>query len=114
MLVRGGEVRSMKRFYALITLLLAACLMAPEAFGQSLISGDISGTVTDPSGAVVANATVVLKKADTGQSHTDTTNASGSYHFSLLPPGTYVLSVTAPGFSKTESQVNVNIGQTTV
>ena len=54
----------MKRIYALITLLLAASLMAPAAYGQSLISGDIAGTVTDPSHAVVAGATVELKSLD--------------------------------------------------
>ena len=46
----------MKKFYALILVLLAASLMAPAAFGQSLISGDIAGTVTDPSHAVVPGA----------------------------------------------------------
>ncbi len=107
----------MKRFhsfYALLALLLAACLMAPTAFGQSLTSGDLTGTVTDPTGAVIANATVTLKSNGTGETRTTTTNSSGLYRFSLLSPGSYTVGVTAQGFSKTESEYTVNVGQTTV
>jgi len=64
---------------SLITLLLVASLMAPAAFGQSLISGDITGTVTDPSHAVVPNATVELKSLDTGSTQTAVTNGTGFY-----------------------------------
>lgn len=116
-LVRGDEVRNMKRlhmFYALMALLLATCLMAPTAFGQSLTTGDISGTVTDPMGAVLANAAVTLTSAATGEVRTGTTNSSGSYRFSLLKPGSYTVGVTAPGFTTTQSQYTVNVGQATV
>src|ERR1035437_6385718 len=71
--VRGEEVRNMKRFhrfYALLALLLVASLMAPAAFGQSLVSGDLTGTVTDPTGAVLANTTVTLKSDATGETRT--------------------------------------------
>lgn len=102
------------RFYALLALLLAACLMAPSAFGQTLVSGDLTGTVTDPTGAVLANATVTLKSVDTGETRTTTTSSSGLYRFSLLSPGSYTVGVTAQGFSRTQSQYSVNIGQTTV
>jgi hypothetical protein len=54
----------MKKSYALILALLAASLMVPVAFGQSLISGDIAGTVSDPSHAVVPGASVELKSLD--------------------------------------------------
>src|SRR5450759_3182800 len=101
-------------FYALLALLLAACLMAPSAFGQTLVSGDLTGTVTDPTGAVLANATVTLKSVDTGETRTTTTNSSGLYRFSLLRPGSYTVGVAAQGFSRTQSQYIVNIGQTTV
>ena len=102
------------RFYALLALLLAACLMAPSAFGQTLVSGDLTGTVTDPTGAVLANATVTLKSVATGETRTTTTNSSGLYRFSLLSPGSYTVGIAAQGFSKTQSQYTVSIGQTTI
>jgi hypothetical protein len=102
------------RFYALLALLLVASLMAPAAFGQSLVSGDLTGTVTDPTGAVLANATVTLKSNATGEIRTSSTNSSGSYRFSLLNPGSYTVSVAAQGFSKAESQYSVNVGQSTI
>jgi hypothetical protein len=102
------------KFYALLACVVIACLTAPTAFGQSLVSGDLTGTVTDPTGAVVANAPVSLTNNGTGETRTTSTNSSGLYRFSLLSPGTYTVSVTAQGFSKTEAQFNVNVGQSTV
>jgi hypothetical protein len=97
----------------LITILLAASLMAPAAFAQSLISGDIAGTVTDPSHAVVANATVELKSLDEGSTQSTKTNGSGSYKFSLLRPGKYQITVKETGFSTMEVPVTVSVGTTT-
>jgi hypothetical protein len=82
-------------------------------FAQSTISGGITGTVADPSGAVVPNATVTLKNDSTGQTQTQTTNSSGVYRFSFLNPGTYTLTTTAPNFQKSSSRVTINVGQTT-
>ena len=103
-----------RSLFALLSCLLAACLMAPAAFGQSLVSGDLLGTVTDPSGAVVANASVTLKSNGTGETRTTTTNSNGLYRFSLLNPGNYTVSVSAQGFSSTSSVFTVNVGQATV
>ncbi len=107
-------MKRFSKFYALLALLLLASLMAPTAFGQSLVSGDVVGTVTDPSGAVVSNATVTLKSNDTGETRTTTTNSNGLYRFSLLSPGSYTITATAPGFSTTSSVYTVNVGQSTV
>ncbi len=104
---------SMKRLYAPITLLLALCLMTLPSFGQTLTTGDLTGTITDQSGAVTPNVTVKLK-SDQGQVRTAMTNASGFYRFSLLSPGNYVLTAEAPGFTKSERTVGVNLGQATV
>ncbi|MGB6975670.1 MAG: TonB-dependent receptor [Terracidiphilus sp.] len=80
----------------LAALLLALCgLPAQAQFGSSL-----SGTVLDPSGAVIPGATVTLTNNATQQTLTVTTNATGAYHFAELPPGTYSLVVTASGFKK--------------
>ena len=71
----------------LLALLVVAAVMAPSLMAQSLVSGDLTGTVTDPSGAVVSGATVTLKSDATGATRTTTTNANGAYRFSLLAAG---------------------------
>jgi Carboxypeptidase regulatory-like domain len=63
--------------------------------------GVISGTVTDPQGANVVGATVVVTNTDTNVSTTLTTNSSGFYEAPLLLPGPYQVSVESPGFKKT-------------
>jgi len=98
----------------LLSVLVIALLMTPSLVAQSLVSGDLTGTVTDPSGAVVPNATVTLKNNGTGQSRTTTSTNSGSYRFSLLPPGSYTVTATASNFSKAETTANINVGQATV
>jgi len=103
----------MKRLYALITFLLAASLMVPAAFGQSLTSGDIAGTVTDPSHAVVPNAGVELKSLDTGSTQSTVTSGSGLYRFSLLRPGHYMVTVKESGFATAQIPVTVAVGETT-
>jgi len=97
-----------------LSLLVIALLMAPSLMAQSLVSGDLTGTITDPSGAVVPNATITLKNNGTAQSRTTTSTNSGSYRFSLLPPGSYTVSASASGFSKAQTTANINLGQATV
>jgi len=92
---------------------LAACFFGVScpAFGQSLTSGAVTGTVTDPSGAAVPNATVTLKNNDTGAAASVTSNGTGAYRFGLLNPGSYTVSVAAPGFSGVHQNVSVAVGQ---
>jgi hypothetical protein len=97
-----------------LSVLVVAAVMAPSLMAQSLVSGDLTGTVTDPTGAVVSGAMVSLKSDATGQTRTTTSTASGSYRFSLLPPGNYTVAVTAQGFSKSETKASVNIGQASI
>src|SRR5437899_4922636 len=94
----------------LLLAVLQVCQIAP-AFAQSLTSGDIAGTITDPSGAVVPNASVTLKSNDSGSTQTRSTNQQGAYRFSLLSPGTYTVSVAAPGFQSTQQQATITVGQ---
>jgi hypothetical protein len=98
---------------SLMIWLLALGVMAPAAFGQSLISGDIAGTVTDPSHAVVPNASVGLTSVDEGSTQSTKTNGSGYYRFSLLKPGNYRVTAKVTGFSTVETAVTVVVGQTT-
>ncbi|MGB8885264.1 MAG: carboxypeptidase regulatory-like domain-containing protein [Candidatus Korobacteraceae bacterium] len=98
----------------ILALLVIAAVMAPSLMAQSLVTGDITGTVTDPSGAVVSGASVMLKSNANGSTRATTTGSNGTYRFSLLSPGSYTVSVSASGFSKAETQTSVNIGQATV
>ena len=91
------------------SLFLFSCVLN----AQSITSGDIAGSVTDPSGASIPDATVTIKNNGTGATNTATTNGTGGYRFSLLPPGTYMLSVTQSGFGTQQRQVQARIGTTT-
>ncbi|HYM06188.1 MAG TPA: carboxypeptidase regulatory-like domain-containing protein [Terriglobales bacterium] len=93
-----------------LTLALALILSTPLV-AQSLISGDIAGTISDPTGAVVPNATVNLRGVDTGSTQTTTTNQSGAYRFTLLKPGEYRVSVSVGGFQKMERAITVDVGK---
>lgn len=62
------------------------------------VTARIRGTVIDPSGAVVSNATVTATNVQTGVAYNTQTHSTGSYELLNLPVGTYNLSVTAPGF----------------
>ena len=86
--------RRLQRSILLFTLLFAGLA---TAFGQ-LTTADILGTVTDASGAVIPNATVVLTNTGTNEKRTATSNNSGDYTFTFLAVGHYSISVKAPGF----------------
>src|SRR5664280_1302061 len=86
------------RLLGLIVLALAACL---GSFAQS-VSGDLAGTIYDASGATIPNATIVGKNDATGVETTTKSTATGEYHIGNLLPGTYTVTVTAPGFTKAQ------------
>src|SRR5438876_2622453 len=80
------------------------------AFGQDTAS--ITGTVTDQSGAAVANAQVTVSSLDRGINRTTTTNESGDYLVAALPIGTVSVSVVAQGFKKYEAKgIILRVGQ---
>jgi len=62
------------------------------------VQGVITGTITDPTGAVVPGATVTITNVGTNISQSTTTGSDGSYRFALVPPGTYTLEVKAANF----------------
>ena len=80
---------------ALVALLMAI-LLVPCAFAQETTAG-IQGSVKDPSGAVVANATIELTAASMLGSKKVTTDSSGVYRFAQLPVGIYTMTISAPG-----------------
>lgn len=89
-------------------------VFASSGAAQSLIAGDISGTVTDPSAAAIANAAVNLKGLDTGSTQSTTTSADGTFHFALLKPGRYAITVHQPGFAESVTTVEVSVGHLTI
>lgn len=95
--------------------LLLGCLflLGQPLLAQSLTSGDIAGTVTDPSGAGVPNAAVTAASRETGAVQTTSTNGQGSYHFAFLKPGHYQVTVKAPGFADQQKVTEVQVGQAT-
>src|ERR1700753_3219785 len=62
------------------------------------VTARIKGIVTDPTGAVVPNATITATNVATGVVSTTTSSSTGDYRFQALPIGTYSINVTAPGF----------------
>ncbi len=99
----------------LVALSILAVLVgtAPKLGAQSVTSGDIAGLVTDPSGAVLTNASVTLKSQENGSTQVQSTNSRGVYRFSLVPPGRYSLSVAVSGFQQGKATAVVTIGQAT-
>ena len=82
-------------------LLLTVCLLATAlaAFSQS-DRGTITGTISDPAGAVVAGAAIEARNVATGALYPVASSATGNYTIAQLPAGNYELSITVMGFKK--------------
>jgi len=95
-----------------IVILLCLALGATAVFAQEP-TGAVEGTVTDPQGAVVPNASVTVRNAATNFSRTTNAGDNGHYRISQLPPGTYEVKVSGTNFktSVAENAV-VAVGQT--
>ena len=85
------------------------------ASGQavSVNGGSVQGSVTDPSGAVIPNATVVIASPETGYTHTLTTDKAGFYSLGPLNPGNYTINVTAANFEGLKSTIIIRTGTAT-
>lgn len=97
-----------KQMFAFVFLFAFSSLIlhVSTAGAQTSATGQIVGTVTDPSKAVVPHTTVTVSNDATGLVRTAQTNEQGDYTVPLLPPGTYTVTVSAAGF-KTETNSNV-------
>jgi Carboxypeptidase regulatory-like domain/TonB dependent receptor len=84
------------------------CVVGGIALAQD--TGQITGTVTDPTGAAVPGATVTATNIGTNTVHTTTTSSTGYYIFNGLTPATYEITVTTAGFSTWKAKTDVTVG----
>src|SRR5690349_16874674 len=91
---------------------LFALILVGSAFSQTAATADLHGTVKDPNGAVVQNATITVRDEARNFERTVQSDASGSFTFLSLPPGHYRLTVDAQGFAKyVAKDVGLTVGQ---
>ena len=96
-----------------LALVVVCCfLITISAIAQS-DRGTITGTVSDPAGAVIANAPIQAKNVETAVVYEGATSTTGNYTLVQLPAGSYQVTVTVPGFKKyTRSGLTVQVAQT--
>ena len=106
-----NPVRSLSRF-RLIQLTIGLIALACIAVAQ-IGRGTLTGTISDPTGAGVPNATITLTNLDTGVKTTGQSGSVGNYYFSSLVPGAYTIDVSSSGFRDyTQKGVTVSVGDT--
>src|SRR5258708_6432371 len=92
--------RLFMRIQRFLPVLLAVIMITiPSPLSAQTVTGSVGGTVSDPTGAVVPNATVIAHNIATGIDTQATTNAAGIYSIRFLPIGEYEVTVQAPGFT---------------
>src|SRR5262244_275096 len=101
LLLQGGFMGLREGSARLLVLFAVTLLLATSAASQTIEKGEISGTITDPSGAVVPDATVRITHVATGEERTLTTGSDGHFVANLLPVGAYRIEVSAKGFATT-------------
>jgi hypothetical protein len=107
----------MKRFIRAVQslALLAVLLTGIAARAQNTNSGDIRGIVTDPTGAAISGATIVVKDVDKGIEKTYVTDSAGLYDSGPIIPDHYLITVSAPGFQTfIRGPITLSVGQVTV
>src|SRR5882762_4331672 len=105
---RVEKERVMRRFLITLLVLIASSI----GVHAQTVDTAILGTVTDPGGAAIANATVVITQPATGFSRTAATGEGGTYEIRYLVPGQYVVEVKANGFNGTRSTgIDIQLGQ---
>jgi hypothetical protein len=96
--------------YLLVLLTVGLCAL--PALGQGGSTGSLSGTVTDPKGAVVAGATVTVKNTATNQEFSTQTNNDGAYSIPTLSSGVYTATIVAAGFKQAAvTDIKIDVGK---
>src|ERR1700722_12466700 len=110
----GGAMRVLISFTCAVVVLAVCLLLAsPIAHAQGVgDSGSLSGTVTDPTGAVIPKGTITAEDKSRGIRLSAIVEGNGQYRFTNLPPGSYDLSAQIPGFqSQILKGVVITVGQ---
>ncbi|HEY1159003.1 MAG TPA: carboxypeptidase regulatory-like domain-containing protein, partial [Terracidiphilus sp.] len=96
-----------------VWLLVAFCLAAVIPGLAQSGRGTLTGTVTDTNGAVIPGAAITLRETQTGSSYDNKSGSEGLFTFPELPPGTYALAISAPGFeSYSQNGISVLVAST--
>src|SRR5579864_2886630 len=107
---RGFSCSGATHAVLLVMAVLVLLLRTPSAGAQ--VSANLSGVITDPSGAAVTAGTVTARSLDTGISRSTPTDQSGRYRFYALPVGLYEVRVTKEGFAEgIRSGIRLAVGQ---
>ena len=108
-------MNSKQSFVLLLALSAVSAVVPPHASAQavSVNGGSIQGTITDPSGAAVPNASIIIKSPDTGLTKTISADSKGFYSVGPLNPGAYTVTATAAGFQTTNVQTVIRTGTAT-
>ncbi len=106
-----GWARNAVAFVMIFGFAMAIEISQPTAFAQTSTTGSVNGTVVDSTGAVVPNATVILKDEATGATLNLMTNANGRFTAPFLKPDPFEVSATAPGLQSVTTTVQILTGQ---
>ena len=92
---------------------MSLALAAQSLWAQSNTTGDLTGAVTDASGAAIVGATVTLENPGTGSKQTSSTGSTGEFRFSFVQPSRYTVTVEQSGFQTAKKSADVGVGQAT-
>jgi hypothetical protein len=108
----------MKPVFLAAALLSFACLLPTNRVARAQgggTSGEVRGTITDPTGATVPKATVTVEDSEKGIRRTSVTETDGEYRVTGLPPASYTVTIETSGFqTEIRKSVVLNVGQTVI
>jgi hypothetical protein len=102
--------RNHPQLASILTIAVAALLLFTASASAQSFRGSIRGTVTDPSGSVIAGAKITANNINTGLQRETTTGLDGAYVLAELPAGEYTVRAESAGLSPTAQNVQVNVG----
>lgn len=106
---------ALARFWVTLVVLLAVLGLRSALWPQSNIDGAIGGAVTDPSGALVARASISARNVDTNERNAPTSDAQGAYRITHLRPGTYEVTINTTDFLAFRAErIIVELGRVTL
>ncbi|HZZ15892.1 MAG TPA: carboxypeptidase-like regulatory domain-containing protein, partial [Candidatus Sulfotelmatobacter sp.] len=99
-----------KSCFPLLVLLILSLAFAASGHAQTATTS-VRGNVTDPSGALISGVAVTVAESSIGFTQTHQTNEKGEYSFQQIPPGSYQIKISAPGFSERTEKAQLLVNQ---